>query len=72
MIMIINMNFFNILRTSFHKFCVLLLFKNYKNSIIRIYKKPKIMVVKYLQLIQCKTLNSKFNCTFKVLEFKSA
>ena len=32
-------NFINILRTSFHKFCVLLLFKNYKNGTIRICKK---------------------------------
>ena len=31
-------NFFNILRTSFHKFCVLLVFKNYKNGAIRICK----------------------------------
>ena len=27
-------------------------------------KKPKIMVVKHLQLIQYKTLKSKFNCNF--------
>ena len=41
------MNFFNILKTSFHKFCVLLLFKNYKNSIIRINSNNTIFIIVY-------------------------
>ena len=56
--------FGKILKTSFHKFLVLFLSKNSKNGTIRIYKKPEIILVRQMQFLQYKALNSKFNCNF--------